>query len=257
VQTLLRVPALRWPIPALMVWAAAWACFAGLRSIGVGFAGAACAAMLLGAAAGLVDGWGASPWRRIFLAAGFPLSLAASGVAGALAPWAWLVPLAGLALLYPLRSWSDAPLFPTPTGALRGLAAAVPLRDGARVVDAGCGLGAGLRELHAAYPRAQLSGWEWSRPLAWICARRCDFAQVRRVDIWAADWSGCDMVYLFQRPESMARAAAKAARELAPGAWLVSLEFEVPAHRADAQLHGADGRHVWCYRAAALRRIGA
>ena len=50
-------------------------------------------------------------------------------------------------------------------------------------------------------------------------------ATVRRADIWAADWSGYDLVYLFQRPESMPRAAAKAARELRPGAWLASLEF--------------------------------
>ena len=31
----------------------------------------------------------------------------------------------------------------------------------------------------------------------------------RRGDIWAADWSGYELVYLFQRPESMARALSR------------------------------------------------
>jgi SAM-dependent methyltransferase len=242
-------PALRWPLPALAVWALAWALFLALRSLGVALPAAAFAATLCGAAAAGVNRFGATPWRRVFLFAGFPLSLVVSGSAGTLPAWAWLLPLALLAALYPLKAWSDAPLFPTPRGALRGLSAVAPLPAGARIVDAGCGLGAGLIELHAAYPQAQLVGLEWSRLLARLCAWRCRFAQVQRADIWSADWSGYALVYLFQRPESMARAAAKAAQELRPEAWLVSLEFEVGSRRADAVLHCADGRAVYVYRA--------
>ena len=47
------------------------------------------------------------------------------------------------------------------------------------------------------------------------------------------------MVYLFQRPESMERAFAKATHELAPGCWLVSLEFAVPGRTADARCRRA------------------
>ncbi|MFZ2651778.1 MAG: class I SAM-dependent methyltransferase, partial [Burkholderiaceae bacterium] len=122
-------------------------------------------------------------------------------------------------------------------------------RSGARIVDAGCGLGAGLRELHAAYPQAQLVGLEFSPLLALACAWRCKFARVIRADLWAAHWSGYDMVYLFQRPESMPRAALKGAKELAPGAWLVSLEFEIPALEPHAVWRCADGRDVFAYRA--------
>jgi hypothetical protein len=72
---------------------------------------------------------------------------------------------------------------------------------------------------------------------------------VRQGDIWQADWSGYDMVYLFQRPESMPRAVAKAGTELKPGAWLVSLEFEATELQPYASLRTADGRPVWLYQA--------
>ncbi len=238
---------LRWPLPALLVWGLAWTLFVALRGAGVAPAIAASAAAL-GGAAGAVTPLGATRWRRAFLICGFPLSFAASGLGAALPAWTWLLPLALLGALYPLKAWSDAPLFPTPQGALRGLPAVAPLADGACIVDAGCGLGAGLIELRAAYPRARLRGIEWSRPLALLCAWRCKFAQIERADIWAADWSDCAMVYLFQRPESMARAAAKAARELRPGAWLVSLEFEIVSRQAHAVLRCDGGRAVYIYR---------
>jgi SAM-dependent methyltransferase len=203
------------------------------------------AASLLAASTALTV---STAWRRVFMAAGFPLSLLASGLAGELVAWAWLLPLVLLALLYPVQSWRDAPLFPTPAGGLHGLAALAPLPAQASVVDAGCGLGAGLRELRNEYPAARIEGLEWSWPLRLACAWRCRFAHVRRADIWAASWSAHDMVYLFQRPESMARAAEKAGRELKPGAWMASLEFDVPTLQAQQVLHCADGRRVWLYQ---------
>jgi hypothetical protein len=244
-----------WPLPALLAWAACWVLFAGLRSLDAPLVVAMAAGTAAGAAASVI---GRTPWRRLFIALGFPLSLAASGIAGAVPAWGWLLPLGLLAMVYPLNAWRDAPLFPTPDGALSGLARLVPLVSpapdapdarNARVLDAGCGLGAGLRELRSEYPKASLHGLEWSWPLRFLCAWRCPFASVRRGDIWAADWSGFDMIYLFQRPESMARAADKAARELRSGAWLASLEFAVPDLAPTRELACADGRSVWLYRA--------
>lgn len=240
-----------WPLPALLTWALAWSIFIGLRAAGLG-AGAAFVVALL--AAGLAAWTGRTPWRRLFMLAGFPLSLLVSGAAGAVPGWIWLLPLLLLLALYPLGSWGDAPLFPTPTEALNGLAGRAPLPDGAVVVDAGCGLGAGLIALHREYPQVQILGWEWSWPLALLCALRCRFARVRRADIWARDWSGCDMVYLFQRPESMPRAVEKAAAELRPGAWLVSLEFEATQLQPQARLETVKGKPVWLYRAPFSRR---
>ena len=70
-------------------------------------------------------------WRRALVALGFPLSLALSGSV-ALPAWAWLLPVAMLVLIYPLHSWRDAPLFPTPMRALAGLAQLAPLPPGAK-----------------------------------------------------------------------------------------------------------------------------
>lgn len=234
---------LPWPLPALTVWAAAWLLFGALQRAQLPVAWTLVLACGLGTAASVLGGtW----WRRGLIAAGFPLSLALTGAAG-LPAWAWLVPLALLLLVYPLNAWRDAPLFPTPPDALNDLPDAAPLEPGARVLDAGCGLGDGLIALRQAYPLARLEGLEWSRPLRWLCARRCPWARVAQGDLWRADWSGYQLVYLFQRPESMARAWAKGCAEMAPGAWLVSLEFPVPGVQPHARQQAPGGRAAWVY----------
>lgn len=239
-----------WPLPALLAWAAAWGVFASLRWANAPLPVAIAAATLLGAGLSFLA---AKRWKQMLIGVGFPLSLAATALVSTLPAWLWLLPLVLLVLLYPFSSWRDAPLFPTPTGALSGLQKLAPLRKSARLVDAGCGLGHGLSELHREYPQAQLVGLEWSWLLRWACAWRCRWsgipAQIRRADIWGADWSGYDMVYLFQRPETMPRAVHKAQRELRPGCWLASLEFEAEGLLAKAVNECPDGRRVWLYQA--------
>jgi hypothetical protein len=236
---------LRWPLPALAAWAAAWTLFVALRAADV----SSSLAMLAGTCIGLGLGrFGATRMRKVVVAIGFPLSLLASGMAAALPSWAWLLPLALLLLLYPGRAWRDAPLFPTPAGALDVLTRALPLPPGARVLDAGCGLGHGLRALRSAYPSARLDGVEWSWPLALIARAACPQAKVRRADLWAGSWADYDLVYLFQRPESMPRALDKARLEMRRGAWLASLEFEAAGWRPQRQLRCPDGRALWLYR---------
>jgi len=234
-----------WPLAALLAWAACWAAFVALRSQGAPLLLAMTLAAVLGVA---IAACGSTPWRRLIIAAGFPLSLLLSGAAGALPAWAWLAPLAALAVLYPVGAWRDAPLFPTPKGALRGLSAQLPLPAAGRFLDAGCGLGDGLIELRREFPRATFVGIERSVPLRLLCALRCRFASVRRADMWSADWSEFDFVYVFQRPESMERVVAKASRELRPGTWLASLEFEVDSRRPSWVFVCADGRPLWLYR---------
>lgn len=242
-------PRLRWPLPAVLAWALAWALFVALRQAGASPAAAWALAAALGAAAALPV---AGRWRQGLMAAGFPLSSLALGVD--VPAWLWGLAALPLLLAYPLRAWSDAPFFPTPRHALLPLGEALALPTAARVLDAGCGLGHGLRALHAAWPTARIDGVEWSAPMAWLCAWRCRFARVRRGDMWLPTWQGYDLVYLFQRPESMARAFAKARAELRPGAWLVSLEFEVPGQTATLCLPAGRGRSVWCYRMPAAQR---
>ncbi|MDM4764516.1 class I SAM-dependent methyltransferase [Pelomonas sp. SE-A7] len=233
-----------WPLAALASWAACWFLYFVLQPLAGPFIALAAASGL-----GLLLAWPhARRWRRLIIAAGFPLSLLAAAGQGALPAWAWLLPLGLLLLAYPQGSWRDAPLFPTPVGALEELPAVVPLQPDERVLDAGCGLGAGLIELHRVYPEARLDGIEWSRLLALLVRLRCHWAEVRQGDMWAADWSVYRVVYLFQRPESMERAWTKAATELKPGAWLVSLDFEVAGRRPHRSLELLDGRRLWVYR---------
>lgn len=239
---------LPWPVPAVLAWAMAWGVFRGVLALAFDAGWALALACVVGVACSL---WGHTWWRRGLIAVGFPLSLALSvptlGLAS-IPAWTWLVPLALLLLVYPINAWRDAPLFPTPADALAELPQHAALAPGAKILDAGCGLGHGLDALHRAYPQAQLSGLEWSWPLRWLCALRCPWAQVRRADIWRADWSGYDMVYVFQRPESMARALDKARAELRAGAWLVSLEFNVTSLAPSAHYRAPGGRMVWLYR---------
>jgi len=238
---------LRWPLPALLTWAACWVVWLGLRSVGVPPLTALFTTTALGVLCALPQ---QRRWRRLMVAAGYPLSFAALGAATVPA-WAWLLPLALLALVYPMRAWHDAPLFPTPRDALGRLPEVAPLPDGALALDAGCGLGDGLIALRQAYPRARLHGIEWSLPLRLACALRCPWARVRQGDIWRTDWHDYDLVYLFQRPESMGRAASKAVVELRPGAWLVSLEFPLPEGHAALQsipVRPGPGKPLWVYR---------
>jgi SAM-dependent methyltransferase len=242
-----------WPLPAVLTWLVAWLVFRALVALSVAPAMAIGLATGTGVMASLAgDSW----WRRLLIAGGFPLSLALSmpslGLLD-LPAWAWLLPPALLVLIYPLNAWRDAPLFPTPHDALGELPKHAPLAAGVLILDAGCGAGDGLLALRRAYPDARLFGLEWSWPLRAVSALRCPWATVRRGDMWRADWSGYDMVYLFQRPESMGRAAEKAAT-LRDGAWLVSLEFEATQLEPNATFHAPGGRMVWLYRAPFVTR---
>lgn len=242
---------LPWPLPALLVWAAAWVTFVlAARVLPIA------AAWALAAALGLLASRGpAQRNRRWLIAAGFPVSCGLLVATGAGA-WLWGALLGLAAAVYPLRAWRDAPIFPTPPSALEGIATQLLLPPGARVLDAGSGLGDGLIALARAWPAARVEGVEWSPVLAWVSRLRCRRAAVRGGDMWRAGaWQGFDLVYLFQRPESMPRAWRKACDEI-PGGWLLSLEFELPGRRPDFCHLLAGGRQVLAWRVPGLN-LGA
>lgn len=245
---------LPWPLPALLAWTLAWCSWWVLHELSASPAWALGSALLVGSALALRC---RGRRRRALAALGFPLSAWVLGAASAWPAWAWLVLGMPLLLVYPLRAWRDAPFFPTPAAALCGLDRIVGRP--ARVLDAGCGLGHGLRALRQLWPQARLHGVEWSPLLAWLSARRCPWADIRRGDMWRHSWAGHDLVYVFQRPESMARVWDKAQAEMAAGAWLVSLEFAVPGQRPWSTLNAPGSKPLWIYRTGPARAgsIGA
>ena len=204
-----------------------------------------------------------SRWRRLIMGVGaavlwLNLGSSPSSALGAVPAWAWGAALTLGLVLYPLKAWRDAPFFPTPAGELQALRALMPAtsRAALRVLDAGSGLGHGVVALQEALPHADITGVERSLPLwvasRWRLRRSCASGRVRlqRGDLWAQSWREFGMVYVFQRPESMARVWSKACREMAQGAWLVSLEFSVPGVQPFRQLPTASGRALWVYRVA-------
>ena len=244
-----------WPAPALGVWLLAWVLSRTLHDSAAPWWAVLGLPALLGLVLAQWPQVAGTRWRAVFVAAGFPVSalLVGGHLAQGMPAWGWLVPLGLLLLAYPVRAWRDAPLFPTPPDALQGLPAHAPLHFGAAVLDAGCGLGDGLIALRRAYPDTRLHGTEWSWPLALACKLRCPWATVQRGDMWAQGWQSFDMVYLFQRPETMPGAVAKARAEMRPGTWLVSLEFEArdvdgQPVQPTARITLPGGRPVWLYR---------
>jgi SAM-dependent methyltransferase len=236
---------LTWPIPALLAWASSWLIFKGLQTVGLSETVALVIAAFWG---GFLSKLVHTPMRKALIVLGFPMSMVVSSATISVPPIGWLILLLLIVLVYPRKAWRDAPLFPTPKQALRELPEHIQLPADARILDAGSGMGDGLIALRQAYPRADLNGVEMSWPLRVLSAMRCSFANIRQGDIWLVDWRSFDMVYLFQRPESMPRAVEKAEAELRRGAWLVSLEFEAKDLKPTAVFYCRDNRPVWMYQ---------
>ena len=232
---------LRWPLPALFAWISSWALYLGLGA----YIFPDMLAWLIATAWSLfLMRYGLTPMRRFLIAIGFPLSMLVTIGAMSVPSWVWPLLMVLVLLIYPKRAWQDAPLFPTPSQALRDVPSHAPLGADARILDAGSGLGDGLMALRQAYPHARLDGMEMSWLLRFLSALRCPWASIRQGDIWAADWGDYDMVYLFQRPESMPRAVQKAEMDLKRGAWLASLEFEARELQPQAIVQCPDGRRL-------------
>lgn len=160
--------------------------------------------------------------------------------------WA-LAGCAALVLVYPVRAWRDAPLFPT------GRTSLAPLHGGPwcsalKGLDLGSGLGDGLIALRALAPQAQWTGVEMSWPLVWLSRLRCPWARILRQDMWQLDWSAFDLVYAFQRPETMARLWDKARKEMPPGSWVLSFQFRIPDRMPSWSAQNDQGQWLFAYQ---------
>jgi len=157
-----------WPASAFLCWLLGWLLLAALQPLGPLWA-------LVGALlpiAGLA--WlHERRWRRFMVLGGFAASLLLHrGLAG-LPAWCWLLPLALLLLMYRRSTWRDAPLFPTPAGALAALGVGDVLLLDPRRVTLGLRekVGAGARVVEALNPSTLAkSRPAWAR--SWCAAAR-------------------------------------------------------------------------------------
>jgi len=235
---------LLWPTKLIALWLVAWVTSAALEPH-LGRWGALALVTIALAVASLTE---KRPWRRLALVLGFAVACLVSFMGGALNAVTWLGLLAIGLLVYPVRAWQDAPLFPTPADCLLPMTGAFPGQAGWRVLDAGSGLGDGLIALRRAYPTAQIEGIEMSWVLRFLCRLRCPWARLRPGDMWRLDWSSYALVYLFQRPESMPKAIGKAREQMRPGALLVSYQFAVPSLAATWSGQNAAGKWLYVYQ---------
>lgn len=237
-----------WPFSAILFWLGLWLLYYLIIAFNVS---SVVAMVLTLSIASILAKKVSNRWRQWILIGGFIASWFLSTpffVVEAMPSWVWLLPLLVLLFSYPVQTWADAPFFPTPENALTGLSSKAPLDPGARIVDAGCGMGHALWELKKEYPLANVTGIERSTLLARIAAWRCKWTTIEQADIWKVNWSAYDMVYVFQRPESMQRTQEKAMSEMKAGSWLVSLEFEMTDCVATDKISISHGKIVWLYQ---------
>lgn len=198
-------------------------------------------------------------WLPIHL--GFlPLAVVAHG-AGIHPGW-YLAAFVILVLVYWTSFRTQVPLYlsnPATAAAVGKLLPAHP----ARMLDIGAGTGALLRPLAQARPDCRFTGIELA-PATWavgrLLLRRHANIEWLRGDLFAADWSGYDLVYAFLSPVPMAAVWAKASAEMPPDSTLVSNSFAVPGHEPDAVIDVGDrrGTRLFLYRMGARgeRRSG-
>ncbi|WP_341675987.1 class I SAM-dependent methyltransferase [Niveibacterium sp. SC-1] len=202
--------------------------------------------LLAAALAGLVrmDRW----WLPIHLAFLPALVLARSLQ---LPAWLWAAGFLLLVLIYWSTFRTRVPLFLSNRKTVALLAQALPAGP-LRVLDIGSGTGSFARPFASLRPESQVFGIEAAPGPAWLAgylARGKPNLQLARGDFFEIDWSGFDVVYAFLSPVPMADVWEKAARELRPGAVLVSNSFPVPDVAPEGVLTVDDLRktRLYCY----------
>lgn len=230
-----------WPAGVASTWLISWVSAIALAPL--------LHPLITGSAAGaMLSTTSQKKWRKAMIAMGFPFSYAILDLQGDVMAWIWLAPVIALLAIYPPRLWTDAPMFPTPKRSIAGLSKRLKLEDGAKILDAGCGMGHAIAALHEEFPKARLFGSEQS----WLTSRMAKhshkYAAIEQCDMWQQDWGQFDMIYVFHRPDTMSRAMQKACEQLHSGAWMASLEFKDDDYIPDLVWHNKGEKPIYLYR---------
>ena len=124
------------------------------------------------------------------------------------------------------------PYVPTPPAVVRKMVDFADLKGGETIYDLGCGDARILIEALRRKPNVRAIGYEL--PLGiWMLAKvRVYLAgfpvEIRMRDLWTANLSDADVVFLYLFPEVCAKLEKKLERELKPGAKVISHGFALP-----------------------------
>lgn len=145
-------------------------------------------------------------------------------------PWVWLLCAVALYLIYGRTDRSRVPLYLTPNATIDALAQFLQTQPAGQFIDLGCGEGRVLRGLHDRLPEWELRGVEHAL-VPWALAAwraRGMEVSVRWGSLWEEPLHHADVVYCFLSPAPMPALWQKALIEMAPGALLISVDFEIP-----------------------------
>lgn len=191
----------------------------------------------------------ASWWRLIQFV--FPPALV--GAAGlAIPPAVFLAVFLFLLLLYWSTYRTQVPYYPSNRRVWEAVGALLPQRRPLRVIDIGSGLGGLVLDLARRDPGIDATGIELA-PLPWLASRlRARLAKSRarfiRGDYEGLNFGEFDLVFAYLSPAAMDALWGKAAREMRPGALLVSYEFLIDDRRPNRTVYPTEGGpalYIW------------
>jgi hypothetical protein len=190
-------------------------------------------------AAGLTWWRGLASWWR-FIQLLFPLALFATAQLD-IPPIAFLAIFLFLLVLYWSTYRTQVPYYPSNRQVWDAVAALLPEEGRVRVIDIGSGLGGFTLDMARRRPGIEATGIELA-PLPWLVsslrARLAGSgARFIRGDYDRLDFADYDLVFAYLSPAAMSALWRKAAREMRPGALLVSYEFVIDDRLPDRTVY--------------------
>lgn len=175
------------------------------------------------------------PYWWLFIQAAFvPVVVLAFNLG--IAPASYLLAFAIFWLIFRDNTTERVPLYLSSTRCWQAIGDELEAQAPIRFLDAGCGLGGGLRTLARRFPESQFDGIE-SAPLpylyAWFLARKLPNCRVLWGNFRDMDFNPYDVVYAFLSPQPMPGLWCKVRREMRSGSQFISNGFTVPGFEPD------------------------
>lgn len=169
----------------------------------------------------------------------FPLALIKARTL-AISPLFFLAAFLFLLALYWSTFRTQVPYYPSGRRVWDEVARLLPVGRPVRAIDIGSGLGGLVLELAQRRPDSRFDGIELA-PLPWVVSRlrakmSGSSARFLRGDYEDLDFADYDLVFAYLSPAAMSALYKKAARELRPGAKLLSYEFLITEKAPDLDI---------------------